>query len=99
MKHFKFYSKEDICRSRGYGVLKRGSAERRLLLKPGDEWPEALDHPARYVPIGDPGRFWCTYQLRHRRNRQRLVIVPVRFFNVQSNDFLTGEGYPVAGPF
>jgi len=58
MKHFKFYSKEDILsmtRVRRFGTM---MGERLQFLKPGSEWPEVIqESTAKYVLLGIPEDF------------------------------------------
>ena len=58
MKHFKFYSKEDILSLTRIRRFETKMGERLQYLKPGQEWPEVLEEStARYVLLGIPEDF------------------------------------------
>ena len=58
MKHFKFYSKEDILSMTRVRRFETRMGERVRFLKPDSEWPEVLkESDARYVILGIPEDF------------------------------------------
>ena len=100
MKHFKFYSKEDILSLTRVRRFETRIGERLQYLKPGDEWPEVLqDHPARYVLIGIPEDFGVRANYGIGGTDSVWLSFLSAFLNVQSNDFLTGDDILLLGRF
>lgn len=100
MKHFKFYSKEDIlsfCKVRKFET-KLG--ERIQYLKGSNEWPEVLQQSAaKYVIVGIPEDIGV--RANYGKGGADTAWLPFlsSFLNTQSNDFLSGENILLLGHF
>lgn len=100
MKHFKFYSKEDILSLTRVRRFETRLGERVQFLKPDGEWPEVLQQSkAKYVLVGIPEDFGV--KANHGIGGTDTVWQPFlsAFLNTQSNDFLAGEDILVPGHF
>jgi formiminoglutamase len=100
MKHFKFYSREDILSMTRVRRFETKMGERLKFLKPGSEWPEALtESDARFVILGIPEDFGVKANYGIGGTETAWLSFLTSFLNVQSNDFLTGENTLVLGHF
>jgi len=92
MKHFKFYSKEDILSLTRIRRFETKMGERIQYLKPGEEWPEVLEEStARYVLLGIPEDFGVMGNYGVGGTETAWLSFLNAFLNSQSNDFLSGE--------
>lgn len=100
MKHFKFYSKNDILSITKTRRFETKVGERIQHLKKDDEWPEALTQStAKYVLVGIPEDIGV--KANHGKGGADTNWLPFlnSFLNIQSNDFLTGENILLLGHF
>ncbi len=100
MKHFKFYSKNDILSITKTRRFETKVGERIQHLKKDDEWPEALaQSTAKYVLVGIPEDIGV--KANHGKGGADTNWLPFlnSFLNIQSNDFLTGENILLLGHF
>ncbi|MBK8611166.1 MAG: formimidoylglutamase [Chitinophagaceae bacterium] len=100
MKHFKFYSKEDILSITRVRRFETKIGERLHYLKPGSEWPEVIaESPVRYVVLGIPEDFGvkANYGVGGAETAWQSFLDS--FLNIQSNDYLTGENTLLLGHF
>ncbi len=100
MKHFKFYSKEDILSMTGVRRFETKMGERMHFLPPGAEWPEVIqESPARFVLLGIPEDFGVKANYGVGGTETAWQSFLASFLNIQSNDFLTGENTLLLGHF
>ena len=100
MKHFKFYSKEDILSMTRVRRFETKMGERVKFLKPDGEWPEVLkESGAKYVILGIPEDFGVKANYGVGGTETAWLSFLTSFLNVQSNDFLTGENTLILGHF
>ena len=100
MKHFKFYSKEDILSMTGVRRFETKMGERMQFLPPGAEWPEVIqESPARFVLLGIPEDFGVKANYGVGGTETAWQSFLAAFLNIQSNDFLTGENTLLLGHF
>ena len=100
MKHFKFYSKEDILSMTRVRRFETKMGERLKFLKPDGEWPEVLkESGAKYVILGIPEDFGVKANYGVGGTETAWLSFLTSFLNVQSNDFLTGENTLILGHF
>ena len=100
MKHFKFYSKEDILSLTKVRRFETRMGERVRFLKPGGEWPEVLKKSeAKYVILGIPEDFGVKANYGTGGTETAWLSFLSFFVNIQSNDFLTGENTLILGHF
>ena len=100
MKHFKFYSKEDILSLTKVRRFETKMGERVKYLKPDEEWPEVLQKSdAKYVLLGIPEDFGVKANYGMGGTETAWQSFLTTFLNTQSNDFLTGENILVLGHF
>lgn len=100
MKHFKFYSKEDILSLTKVRRFETRIGERVKFLKPDSEWPEVLkESEARYVVLGIPEDFGVKANYGTGGTETAWLSFLASFLNVQSNDYLTGENTLILGHF
>lgn len=100
MKHFKFYSKEDILSLTKVRRFETKLGERLQYLKAGEEWPEVLQQsPARYVLLGIPEDFGVKANYGIGGTDTAWLSFLSAFLNVQSNDFMPGENILLLGHF
>jgi len=100
MKHFKFYSKNDILSITKIRRFETKLGERILHLRSGDDWPEALSQSsAKYVLLGIPEDIGV--KANHGTGGADTSWLPFlnSFLNIQSNDFFTGENLLLLGHF
>ncbi|MFM6925156.1 MAG: arginase family protein, partial [Ferruginibacter sp.] len=100
MKHFKFYSKEDILSLTKVRRFETRMGERVKFLKPGSEWPEVLkESDAKYVILGIPEDFGVKANYGTGGTETAWLSFLTSFLNIQSNDFLSGENILILGHF
>ena len=100
MKHFKFYSKEDILSITKIRRFETKLGERVKQITSTDNWVEALQKSsARYVLLGIPEDIGI--KANYGVGGADTVWLPFlySFLNTQSNDFLTGEEILLLGHF
>jgi formiminoglutamase len=100
MKHFKFYSKEDILSLTKVRRFETKLGERIQYLKFGADWTEALQQSqAKYVLIGIPEDIGV--RANYGKGGADTAWLPflTSFVNTQSNDFLTGDNILLLGHF
>lgn len=100
MKHFKFYSKEDILSLTRMRRYETKMGERLLYLKKENDWQQLLnDSRAKYVLLGIPEDIGV--RANYGTGGADTVWLPFlnAFLNTQSNDFLTGESILLLGHF
>ncbi len=100
MKHFKFYSKNDILSITKVRRFETKLGERIQYLKKEDEWPDALaQSSAKYVLVGIPEDIGV--KANHGIGGADTNWLPFlnSFLNIQSNDFLSGENILLLGHF
>lgn len=100
MKHFKFYSKEDILSLTKVRRFETKIGERLQFLKFDGEWPEDLvNSSAKYVVIGIPEDIGVLANYGIGGTASTWLPFLSNFLNVKSNDFLTGENILLLGHF
>ena len=100
MKHFKFYSKEDILSLTKLRRFETKMGERVKFLKPESDWPEVLKElDARYVILGIPEDFGVQANYGVGGTETAWQSFLSSFLNIQSNDYFTGENTLVLGHF
>jgi formiminoglutamase len=100
MKHFKFYSKEDILSMTKLRRFETRIGERLRFLKPDSEWPEVLqESTAKYVLLGIPEDFGVKANYGVGGTETAWLSFLDSFLNIQSNDYLTGENTLLLGHF
>ena len=100
MKHFKFYSKEDILSMTRVRRFETKMGERLQFLKPDSEWPEVLQgSAAKYVLLGIPEDFGVKANYGIGGTDTAWLSFLDSFLNIQSNDFLNGENTLLLGHF
>ncbi len=100
MKHFKFYSKEDILSLTRVRRFETKLGERLQFLKQGEEWPEVLQQSgAKYVLLGIPEDFGVKANYGIGGTDTAWLSFLTSFVNMQSNDHLTGENILLLGHF
>lgn len=100
MKHFKFYSKDDILSMTKVRRFETRMGERVQFLKPDSEWPEVLqESAAKYVILGIPEDFGVKANYGVGGTETAWLSFLTSFLNIQSNDFFTGENTLVLGHF
>ena len=100
MKHFKFYSKEDILSLTRVRRFETRMGERLQFLRPDTEWPEVLqDTSAKFVLLGIPEDFGVKGNYGIGGTETAWLSFLDSFLNTQSNDFLTGENTLLLGHF
>ncbi len=100
MKHFKFYSKEDILSITKVRRFETKLGERIHHLKTDADWPEALsDSTAKYVLVGIPEDIGVKANYGTGGADTNWLPFLNAFLNLQSNDFLSGENILLLGHF
>lgn len=100
MKHFKFYSKEDILSVTKVRKFETKLGERVRYLKAGEDWPQVLQStPAKYVILGIPEDIGIRANLGKGGADTAWLPFLSAFLNIQSNDFLTGDDVLMLGHF
>jgi formiminoglutamase len=100
MKHFKFYTKEDILSLTKVRRFETKIGERLQYIKPGGEWQEMLQQStARYVLLGVPEDIGV--RANYGTGGADTVWLPFlsAFLNVQSNEFMEGSDMLLLGHF
>ena len=100
MKHFKFYSKEDILSVTKVRRFETKLGERVRYLKVGEDWPEVLHSTAaKYIVLGIPEDIGI--RANYGKGGADTAWLPFlsSFLNIQSNDFLTGDDVLMLGHF
>ena len=100
MKHFKFYTKEDILSLTRLRKFETKLGERIQFLKIGNDWHESLKRSsAKYVLLGIPEDIGI--KANHGIGGADTSWLPFleSFLNVQSNDFLRGDDILLLGHF
>ncbi len=100
MKHFKFYSKEDILSMTRVRRFETKMGERLQFLKPDSEWPDVIqESSAKYVLLGIPEDFGVKANYGVGGTETAWHSFLNAFLNIQSNDYLTGENTLLLGHF
>ena len=100
MKHFKFYTKEDILSLTKIRRFETKIGERIKHLTSKDNWAEALNQSsAKYVILGIPEDIGVKANYGIGGADTAWLPFLSGFLNNQSNDFLTGENILLLGHF
>ncbi len=100
MKHFKFYTKEDILSVTRIRRFETKVGERILNIGSDVEWVEMMQHSrAKYVLIGIPEDIGVKANYGTGGADTAWLPFLTAFLNIQSNDFLTGEDILLLGHF
>ncbi|MBL0183193.1 MAG: arginase family protein [Chitinophagaceae bacterium] len=100
MKHFKFYSKEDILSLTKVRRFETKIGERVQFLRSGEEWPEVIQQsPAKYVVLGIPEDFGVKANYGIGGTDTAWLSFLSAFLNMQSNDFMPGDNILLLGHF
>ncbi len=100
MKHFKFYTKEDILSVTKIRRFETKLGERILNISQDGEWFEVLQHSkAKYVLLGIPEDIGV--KANYGTGGADTVWLPflTAFLNIQSNYFFTGDDVLLLGHF
>lgn len=100
MKHFKFYTKEDILSMTKIRRFETRLGERIQYLKADTDWPQVLKQSsAKYVLLGIPEDIGVKANYGTGGADTAWLPFLAAFLNTQSNDFLTGENILLLGHF
>ncbi len=100
MKHFKFYTKEDILSLTKVRRFETKIGERLQYIRPGGDWAEALQQSdARYVLLGIPEDIGVKANMGIGGADTAWLSFLAAFLNVQSNEFFSGESILLLGHF
>ncbi|MDO9376039.1 MAG: formimidoylglutamase [Bacteroidota bacterium] len=100
MKHFKFYTKEDILSVTKIRRFETKLGERLQNIRSGDDWQEAIHQSsARYVILGIPEDIGVKANYGVGGADTAWLPFLHNFLNIQSNDFLVGENILLLGHF
>lgn len=100
MKHFKFYSKEDILSLTRVRRFETKIGERLQNIKSESDWVQQLQQSdAKYVLLGIPEDIGVKANEGIGGADTNWLSFLSAFLNVQSNDFLTGENILLLGHF
>ena len=100
MKHFKFYSKEDILSLTNIRRFETKLGERVKHITVADDWTKALEQStAKYVVLGIPEDIGIKANYGVSGADTAWLPFLSCFLNNQSNDFLTGEDILLLGHF
>lgn len=100
MKHFKFYTKEDILSLTKVRRFETKIGERLQYIRAGADWAEALQQSdARYVLLGIPEDIGVKANLGIGGTDTAWLPFLASFLNVQSNEFFNGESILLLGHF
>ena len=100
MKHFKFYTKEDILSLTKVRRFETKLGERLQHLKFEGEWPDDLQRSsAKYVLIGIPEDIGVLANYGVGGTASAWLPFLFSFLNIKSNDFLPGENILLLGHF
>lgn len=100
MKHFKFYSREDILSLTKIRRFETKLGERIVTAASEADWVKELDNPSvKYVLLGIPEDIGV--RANYGKGGADTTWLPFlsAFLNIQSNDFFTGENILLAGHF
>ncbi|HMO61621.1 MAG TPA: formimidoylglutamase [Ferruginibacter sp.] len=100
MKHFKFYSKEDILSLTQLRRFETKLGERIKTIKDAGNWAEELQQSAaKYVLLGIPEDIGVRANFGMGGADTAWLPFLTALLNIQSNDFFTGEEVLLAGHF
>lgn len=100
MKHFKFYSKNDILSITKLRRFETKLGERVQHLKAGDDWPEALlKSNAKFVLLGIPEDIGVKANYGTGGADTSWLPFLNAFLNIQDNQFLGGDQLLLLGHF
>jgi len=100
MKHFKFYTKEDILSITKTRRFETKIGERVCTLDKQGEWPQVLTNSkAKYVIVGIPEDIGVMANYGTGGTDTAWLPFLSSFLNMQSNDFLVGDEILVLGHF
>ena len=100
MKHFQFYTKEDILSITKVRRFETRLGERIQYLKKESEWPEIIGQSsAKYVLLGIPEDIGVKANFGIGGADTSWLPFLTAFLNTQSNDYLTGENILLLGHF
>jgi len=100
MKHFKFYTKEDILSITKTRRFETKIGERVCTLDKQGEWPQELTNSkANYVIVGIPEDIGVMANYGTGGTDTAWLPFLSSFLNMQSNDFLVGDEILVLGHF
>ncbi len=100
MKHFKFYSKNDILSLTRVRRFETKLGERIKFLDTDGEWPQVLEQSsAKFVLLGIPEDFGVKANNGIGGTDTAWIPFLSSFLNIQSNDFFTGENTLLLGHF
>ncbi len=100
MKHFKFYTREDILSVTKIRRFETKLGERLQNIKPQDDWQEAIRHStAKYVVLGIPEDIGIKANYGIGGADTAWLPFLNNFLNIQSNDFLPGDNILLLGHF
>lgn len=100
MKHFKFYSKEDILSVTKIRRYETKIGERLQHIKSEADWTQQLEQStAKYVLLGIPEDIGVKGNYGIGGADTNWLPFLSSFLNMQSNDFLTGENILLLGHF
>jgi formiminoglutamase len=100
MKHFKFYTKEDILSLTRVRRFETKIGERLQLLKKEGEWPDVVQQsPAKYVLLGIPEDIGVRANYGIGGTSSAWTPFLSAFLNNLSNDFLPGDDILLLGHF
>jgi formiminoglutamase len=100
MKHFKFYTKEDILSLTKVRRFETKLGERVCTLNKEGEWPQVLTQSkAKYIVLGIPEDIGIKANYGIGGADTTWLPFLSSFLNTQSNDFLTGEDVLLLGHF
>ncbi len=100
MKHFKFYSKEDILSLTRVRRFETRLGERLQFVKKESDWPGVIqESDAKYVLLGIPEDFGVKANYGIGGTDTAWLSFLSSFVNIQSNDYLSGENILMLGLF
>lgn len=100
MKHFKFYSKEDILSITKIRRFETKLGERLQNIKSEEDWTkQLLQSSAKYVLLGIPEDIGVKGNYGIGGADTNWLPFLYSFVNIQSNDFLSGENILLLGHF
>lgn len=100
MKHFKFYTKEDILSLTRIRRFETKLGERVQYVKPGYDWPAVIEaSSARYVLLGIPEDIGVKANYGTGGADTAWLPFLSAFLNGQSNDFMPGDNILLLGHF
>ncbi len=100
MKHFKFYTKEDILSLTKVRRFETKIGERLQYVKTGADWPDVIGQStAKYVLLGIPEDIGVKANYGTGGTATAWLPFLTSFLNTRSNDFFTGENILLLGHF